>query len=405
MEVAGEHDGDQEDRHQVVEDRECEQETAHPCGESPSEQGEQTERERAVRRGGDRPATRCRAAGDQEVHACRSDDAAERRDGRHDRRGPVAEAAVGELVPQLDRHQEEEHGEQAVADEVLDGEVEADPLHRETEITDGDERRPDRGCSQDQGEAGCDQQQRRGAAVGGDEAHGVPQVSPRCRVWSFGSRTGVIRISARIAPRVPEHRPGEVRGGVAARRGRPRQRRHRRLGGEPGAVPEALGVRAAQRERLVEHHVVGRDRGERAVVPRPQQPLHDLACGGGLGPERRRGPPDPRRCRAAGGAPAWPAGRAAVPGVLEHDDADAAGRVPAHVRAVPGVAAGMADRRGRRSGPPRPRGRGRVGRCRARDGDARLLHRPAQAGAENRVVVAGRAGAGEPPRPRRERGR
>jgi hypothetical protein len=75
-------------------------------------------------------------------------------------------------VPQLHRHDEEEHGEEAVADPVPDGEVECAPA--EVGVLEVEQRGAGGRVREEEAEGGGAEQESGGGALGADEAHGGP---------------------------------------------------------------------------------------------------------------------------------------------------------------------------------------------------------------------------------------
>jgi hypothetical protein len=128
----GEEHRDDQDRDDVVEDREGQDEDAQLVRQSLAEHREHAERERDVGRRRDRPAalvTRSRGEGD--VDQGGHDDAPGRRDGGADGFADAVQLPGDHLVLELDGDDEEEDREQPVADPVADREVERGSRHRE----------------------------------------------------------------------------------------------------------------------------------------------------------------------------------------------------------------------------------------------------------------------------------
>ncbi|OJX68971.1 MAG: hypothetical protein BGO94_10300 [Micrococcales bacterium 72-143] len=174
FQLAREEHGDDADRDEVVEHREGEEEGPHAPREAPPEQREHAERERDVGRRGDRPSDVLRrVAHEREVEQCGDDDAARRGDRGRERLARGVELATGELVPQLDRRDEEEYGEQSVRDPVPGGEVEHAQSGVRMRVAEREHRGPPR-------RVGCDEPERRGGrqhhrcrAFGAEKLHGT----------------------------------------------------------------------------------------------------------------------------------------------------------------------------------------------------------------------------------------
>jgi hypothetical protein len=145
LEVVREEEGDQQDRDQIVDDREGEQEGADPGGQPSPDEREHPQREGDVGRGRDRPTVRhARLANDQQEDDRGNDDTAHCRDARHERLAGTVQLAMSEFVAQFYRGQEEEHREEAVGHPMPDAEVEAEERYRQVRIAGRGECRPHR---------------------------------------------------------------------------------------------------------------------------------------------------------------------------------------------------------------------------------------------------------------------
>jgi len=116
-----------------------------------------------------------RARGDEQEDAGRDQHATDRGDGGDDRGLGVRQLAVDEFLLQLDRDEQEEDREQAVADPVRDRQVEAEGTERQVRVEQAFEAGADRGVRHDQAEHGGGEERDGAEAGGADEGrHGSP---------------------------------------------------------------------------------------------------------------------------------------------------------------------------------------------------------------------------------------
>ena len=115
--VPGVEQPDHRDRQQVIDDRQREQERAHPRRQRARRQHEDRQRERQVGRHRHAPAlARRRAVRDRKEHQRRHEHAADRAEARSDQQTTVAKVAGRQLALDLEPGQQEEQGHQALVD-------------------------------------------------------------------------------------------------------------------------------------------------------------------------------------------------------------------------------------------------------------------------------------------------
>ena len=177
VQIAGEEDGDDQDREEIVDDREGEQEGAQRGGQRGPDDREDGERERDIGGGGDGPAAQRPAAQavDQHIYECGRDHSGQRRyDGK--RGGPgIAQLTGHQLALDLDAGDEEEDREETVGRPVLYGEVEAERGRSGVEGAHGGVAVAQRGVRPDQGGEGGDEQEHSTDGLG---TQGVREIVP-----------------------------------------------------------------------------------------------------------------------------------------------------------------------------------------------------------------------------------
>ncbi len=132
VDLLGVEERDDEDRPDVVRDRECREEHLQGVGNPRPQQGQHAQRERDVGRHRHAPARRARATGVQrDVDRRRNDHAADRGDNRQRGATKRGQLADDELTLDLESNDEEEDRHERVVDPVLERLLEAEVAHEE----------------------------------------------------------------------------------------------------------------------------------------------------------------------------------------------------------------------------------------------------------------------------------
>ena len=118
MHLAGVEQGDDQDRHDVIDDDRGGEEDAKFNGDTGAEQHDQRDGEGGVRADRDAPAVAELGGSDGRVNDRGQDDPAERRDDGECPRSEGREMAHGELALDLKPNDEKEHGQEPVVDPV-----------------------------------------------------------------------------------------------------------------------------------------------------------------------------------------------------------------------------------------------------------------------------------------------